>query len=129
MSSASASEKLLPSPGGRRSHQIVQRLALDEFHDEIMEPIRRFADVDGLHDVVMTEPGRRLAFLIEAVHEIAVLAHLLRQDLHGNDAIQRNLPGLIHLGHRPFADFAEFRIREFGWIFHRSPPGECAWPG
>ena len=65
------------------------------------------ADVDRLDDVVVRKPGGGPALFIEALDELAVLAHLLGQHFDGDDAIQRNLPGLVDRRHRPFADLAD----------------------
>ena len=75
-----------------------------------MESIGRLTHIDGLHDVVMTELGGGLALFIKPVHEVPVIAHLFRKDFHGNDAVQRYLPGAIHMRHGSFADFPDHLI-------------------
>ena len=74
MSSASASLKRSPFAHGRRLHDVVERLALDVLHHEIVVAFRRSTDVDRLHDVVVRQPRGGLAFLVEAIDELGVFA-------------------------------------------------------
>jgi len=52
------------------------------------------------NNVVVREPCGGLAFLIETLDEFGAVAQSPRQDLDGHDAVQRDLPPLVHRGHR-----------------------------
>ena len=92
-----------PCPWTRSSYD---GLALDVLHHEVVVP-PGLADVDRLDDVGVVELGGRLAFLVEALDELGVLAEPLGQDLDRHGAVEAELLGLVDGGHRPGAELAE----------------------
>src|SRR5208282_5107919 len=52
-------------PQRRRLHQVVHRLALNVFHDEVVVAFGGDVDIDGLNDVVVGEAGGGFSFLIK----------------------------------------------------------------
>src|SRR5208283_124236 len=69
--------------------------------------IRGASNVDGLHDVIVREPGSGFSFLIESVNEFRIFAQLPRQNLYGHDTVERYLAGFVNRRHRAFAKFAQ----------------------
>ena len=81
-------------------------LALDVLHDEVVVAAG-LADVDGLDDVGVVELAGGLAFLVEALDVLGVLAEALGQDLDRDDAVEAELLGLVDDGHRAGPELAE----------------------
>ena len=59
---------------------VVDGLALDVLHDEVVVAAG-LADVDGLDDVGVVELGGGLAFLVEPLDELGILAERLGRTL------------------------------------------------
>ena len=87
--------------------ELRERLAVDELHREIDQPVRRLAEVVDRGDVRVLDPARVRRFAIEAADRVRrrapspgciTLIALLPPHLH--------VLGEIHLAHAAFADAA-----------------------
>ena len=64
-------------------HDVVEREPFNKLHHEVVMTIGRAADIDGLHDVVVRQSGRRPSLFVEPVDEFRVAARALSQLGHG----------------------------------------------
>ena len=85
---------------------VVDRPSVDKFHDEVME-VPGLADVVGPNDVGVVQLRGGLAFIVETLDEVRVVAVFLGQDFDRDDPVQGQLPGLVDRRHRPGAEFRE----------------------
>jgi hypothetical protein len=81
----------------------VERGAGHVLHDE-EEQVAVLVLVDDVDDVGVVEHRHRLRLAVEALDPLRVLAHLGRQHLDGDDAVERGLDGLEDLPHGALAD-------------------------
>ena len=92
--------------------QVPQRHAIDELHQEVVKTIGLAEIVNG-HDVRMVQTRQRARLAREPLGERWVPAGLGGQNLHGHQAVELLLPGLIHRAHAALADEAQdFQLRE-----------------
>ena len=85
---------------------VLDRLALDELHDEVVVA-GDLAGVDHADDVVVRELGGDLGLAAEPLDEFLVLRQGVEQHLHGDDAVDARLLGLVDEAHRALADSFE----------------------
>jgi hypothetical protein len=89
---------------------------------------QRFACIVDVHNIGMTEPGRRLGLAMEACQELGVMLKILGQHLKGHIALQRRLPGHIDHGHAAPPQFLNDLVRAQSPIDHAlSPSPGPAW--
>ena len=87
--------------------------ALDEFHDEEEMPLRGLPELMDGDDVRVVELGHGAGLAAEAVHEGGVHADLQREELDGDEAVERDLPGLEDRAHAAAPEHGEhFVARE-----------------
>ena len=85
---------------------LLERNALDELHDDIIEVIR-VRHVVHAHNVRVREHRDGLRLGMEPAAELLILRELLLQNLNGNEAVEAVASGLIHNGHAARPDDLE----------------------
>jgi hypothetical protein len=85
---------------------LLERFALDQFHGE-KEIAVALADVVAGDDVGVVELGRGAGFQEESADVFLVFRQASGQDLQGDDAVERNLAGLVDGAHAAFAQFRD----------------------
>ena len=88
-------------------HDVVEGVAFDVLHDEVVEAVGGAGDVDGLDNVVVGESRGGFSFFIKAFNELGVVAHFCGEDFYGDDAIEGELAGFVDGGHGAFTEGAE----------------------
>jgi hypothetical protein len=84
-------------------HAIGQRLALEVFHDEVIE-IAVAPDVVDAADIGMLEMRHRLRFTLESLARFRRHARAADDDLDRDRSIQTRIARAIHLAHAALAD-------------------------
>ena len=84
-------------------HALLERLALDELHDDILR-LSAVADIVDRDDIRLREHGDRVRLRLEAVFQLGVRRHLIAQDLDGDIAVQLVAHGLVNDRHAAAAD-------------------------
>ncbi|CAH0327155.1 hypothetical protein SRABI128_05819 [Microbacterium sp. Bi128] len=77
---------------------IPQRVALDEFHDQIGEPAV-LALVQDAHDVWVGEPGGSLGFAAQPIEELRVVSQMGMEHLQRDITLKALVRGEVHGGH------------------------------
>ncbi len=91
---------------GTAARDIRETLSFDEIHREVVLAFV-FTDVVDGDDVRVAQAGRSFGLGAEAFHKRVAGEAPKEQHLHGNDAVQRDLPGAINDAHTPARDFVE----------------------
>ena len=84
-------------------HALLERLALDELHDNILR-LAAVADIVDRDDIRLREHGDRVRLRLKAVFQLGIRRHLIAQDLDGNIAVQLVAHGLVDDRHAAAAD-------------------------
>ena len=79
-------EGFLPVQGSLLFHVMLQRNAIDQFHDDVICIIRR-RNVINLNGVGMAQHGNRFTFMVKTAAEFLVAEMLVLQNLNGNQPI------------------------------------------
>ena len=109
-------------------HVLLQRDAVDQLHDDILD-IAALGHVVHRYDVGVRQLGDCLGFCVEPAAEVLVLGQVALENLDGHQAVQPVALGLVHNRHAPGADtlqnliavvqhFSNIRVL----VFHVSPP-------
>ena len=75
-----------------------QRLSLDAFHHQIIDPILRTNIVKST-DVRVIQTGDRLRFALKALFASGILRKLRGQNFDGDAAFETRIPSALHLSH------------------------------
>ena len=95
---------LLPLQGSAALlHILLQGHAVNELHDDVVEPIA-LAHVIDTHNIDMGQHGNRLRLRLETAAELCVAGQLRLEDLDGHQPIESMAAGLIHHGHATHAN-------------------------
>ena len=104
-------------------HVLLQGHAVNELHDDIVQPVGMAHIVDG-HNVHVGEHGHRLGLIVETAAEIRVVGQLGLQNLHRHQTVEPVIPALVHHGHAAHADALHQLIpviQQFPYVLiHRS---------
>ena len=100
----------LPRRHGALPDARAQRLALQQFGDDVVEPAFVADIVDG-QDVRMVEHARGARFLLEAPQSVRVGGEIAGEDLDGHVALQARVLRAVHLAHAARADGHENFVR------------------
>ncbi len=86
-----------------RLQRLGERLPLDELHRDVRMALV-FADVEHRHDVGVRKHAGALRLAQEPAVVLAVEAQLRLEELDRQRPVDLGIVGLVHAGHRPFAD-------------------------
>ncbi len=96
------------------SNRLPQIHAVNEFHDDIKQPVA-LAEVVDADDIRMIQPGQRAGLAREPFGEGRIAAHFGRQDFHGHQSIEARLPRFVNRAHASLAEqFQHFELRKTG---------------
>jgi hypothetical protein len=95
-------ERPLRGEGAAAEH-VTERLALDERHRVVDEPLPLAHEVDG-QDVRVLQPGDGASLVLEPLQHAGCPRHVGSQDLHGEPTLQLPVPDLVDFGEPPTAD-------------------------
>ena len=84
-------------------HALLERLAFDKLHDDILR-LPAVADIVDRDDIRLREHGDRVCLRLEAVFQLSVRRHFITQDLDGDIAVQLVAHGLVNDRHAAAAD-------------------------
>ena len=84
-------------------HALLERLTLDELHDDIFR-LAGVADIVDRDDIRLREHGDCVRLCLKAVFQLGIRRHLIAQDLDGNIAMQLMAHGLVDDRHTAAAD-------------------------
>ena len=84
-------------------HALLERLAFDKLHDDILR-LPAVADIVDRDDIRLREHGDRVRLRLEAVFQLSVRRHFIAQDLDGDIAVQLVAHGLVNDRHAAAAD-------------------------
>ena len=84
-------------------HALLERLAFDKLHDDILR-LPAVADIVDRDDIRLREHGDRVCLRLEAIFQLSVRRHLIAQDLDGDIAVQLVAHGLVNDRHAAAAD-------------------------
>ena len=70
------------------------------------QPVVALARLVNGDDVLVVEPGLDLPFTLEAGAESGVVAQVRGEQLERDDAVQRELRGLVDGAHAPLSEYA-----------------------
>jgi hypothetical protein len=83
---------------------VGQRAPVEELHDEEEALVGELPEEDHADDVRMIERGRDAGLSLEAPDRVGVLRELGVQDLHGDGALDAELPRLVDRAHAARAE-------------------------
>ena len=83
---------------------LIEGLAFQEFHDDVVIPIV-FAHVVNRDHIAMMQLGRHNRLAVEAADEIIIEGKLRRQHFDGNDTLQQGIEALKDHAHAAAANF------------------------
>ena len=89
-----------------RSMIAGQRLALDELHRQVDQPLRRFAEVVDTGDVRMRDLAGVFRLAVEAADRGGVLGEPRAHHLHRHLPLHPDVLGQVHLAHAALAELA-----------------------
>ncbi len=87
----------------------LQALALDQIHREVVSPIV-LADLEDADDAGMIQVGGGFRLDAEPLHVLPVGKPTRQDHLDRHQAVQADLPGLVHDPHAPFAELVQEHV-------------------
>ena len=96
-------QRLAPTQLPLLLHILLERDALDELHDDVVDVVR-VRHIVNAHDIRVRQHRHRLRLRVEAAAELLVLKQLFLQDLDGNEAVEAVASRLVYHRHAARAD-------------------------
>lgn len=84
-------------------HALLERLAFDKLHDDILR-LPAVADIVDRDDIRLREHGDSVRLRLKAIFQLSVRRHFIAQDLDGDIAVQLVAHGLVDDRHTAAAD-------------------------
>ena len=102
-------QRLPPIHASAPLHVLLQRNAVDQLHDDVLQ-VRVGGHVVDRHDVGVAQLRHRLGLVVEPAAEIGVVRQIAFQYLDGHKAVEPVAPCLIDVRHAAGADQLQYLI-------------------
>ena len=89
---------------------LLERRAVEPFHDEVDMTVDRASEIDALDDVRMIDASDRLGFALEAGDRLSIVGESPVEHLDRDAPPRVDVFGLVDLTHRAFADLLDQAI-------------------